>query len=163
VLELDELPEEQAAAALRACCASSTWVQQVLAGRPYGSAAPLLETAERACRALSAADVEEALAAHPRIGERAEGASTEARWSRQEQSSVSAADALVRDRIREGNAAYEARFDRVFLVRAAGRSPEQVLAELERRLGNDDATEQQEVVEQLAQITRLRVERLLQP
>jgi 2-oxo-4-hydroxy-4-carboxy-5-ureidoimidazoline decarboxylase len=37
-----------------------------------------------------------------------------------------------------------------------------VLAELERRLGNDDATEQQEVVEQLAQITRLRVERLVQ-
>ena len=59
--------------------------------------------------------------------------------------------------------AYEQRFDRVFLVRAAGRTPVELLAELERRLGNDPDTESQEVVEQLAQITRLRVERLLAP
>jgi 2-oxo-4-hydroxy-4-carboxy-5-ureidoimidazoline decarboxylase len=36
-----------------------------------------------------------------------------------------------------------------------------MLAELQRRLGNDEARERAEVTEQLAQITRLRVERLL--
>ena len=51
----------------------------------------------------------------------------------------------------------------MFLVRAAGRMPAQLLAEVERRLANDDRTEAQEVVEQLAQITRLRVERLVAP
>ena len=52
-------------------------------------------------------------------------------------------------------------FGHVFLIRAAGRSAAEMLAELRRRLGNDPATERREVVDQLAQITRLRVERLL--
>jgi 2-oxo-4-hydroxy-4-carboxy-5-ureidoimidazoline decarboxylase len=156
-----DLPDDEAARALHACCASSTWVARVLAGRPYATAEQLLDAADRASCELSAADVAEALAAHPRIGDRPEGESTEARWSRQEQSPVSDADAATRDRLVEGNRAYERRFDRVFLVRAAGRPPGELLAELERRLGNDDETEQHEVAEQLAQITRLRVERLL--
>jgi 2-oxo-4-hydroxy-4-carboxy-5-ureidoimidazoline decarboxylase len=157
------LADDEAGAALRACCASRAWVDRVLAGRPYATREHLLDAADRACRELPPADVEEALAAHPRIGERAAGASAEARWSRQEQSSVTDAEAAVRERLREGNVAYEARFDRVFLVRAAGRTPAQLLAELERRLGNDDRTEAQEILEQLAQITRLRVERLVAP
>lgn len=163
VRELDGLPDADADALLRSCCASRVWVDRVRAGRPYGSSERLLDAADRACRELSPADVEQALAAHPRIGERAEGASTQARWSRQEQASVSDADAHTRERLRALNVEYERRFDRVFLVRAAGRTPAQLLAELERRLGNDPETERSEVVEQLAQITRLRVERLLLP
>ena len=60
-----------------------------------------------------------------------------------------------------GNAAYERRFGHVFLIRAAGRSAEEMAAELDRRLANDDARERAEVTEQLAQITRLRVQSLL--
>ena len=156
-------PDDEADRLLHACCASSTWVRRVRAGRPYATAEQLLDTADGAVRELTPADVDEALAAHPRIGDRAEGGSTEARWSRQEQASVSDADAATRERLRELNVAYEQRFDRVFLVRAAGRTPAQLLAELERRLGNDPEREQREVVEQLAQITRLRVEKLLAP
>jgi 2-oxo-4-hydroxy-4-carboxy-5-ureidoimidazoline decarboxylase len=155
--------DDEADRLLHACCASSTWVARVRAGRPYASPEQLLEAADRACRELSEADVAEALAAHPRIGDRPQGEGTEARWSRQEQASVSDADAATKERLRELNVAYEQRFDRVFLVRAAGRTPEQMLAELERRLGNDPGAEQSEVVEQLAQITRLRVEKLLAP
>ncbi len=61
----------------------------------------------------------------------------------------------------EGNVAYEQRFGQVFLIRAAGRSPEEMLAELRRRLTNDPETERRGVVYQLAQITRLRTEKLL--
>ena len=57
-----------------------------------------------------------------------------------------------------GNRAYEERFDRVFLIRAAGRGAGEILAELERRLGNDDATERAETLEQLRQIALLRLE-----
>jgi 2-oxo-4-hydroxy-4-carboxy-5-ureidoimidazoline decarboxylase len=70
---------------------------------------------------------------------------------------VQEADAGTRTALLEGNRAYEARFDRVFLVRAAGREPAELLAELHRRLGNDEATERAEVTEQLAQITELRL------
>lgn len=158
---LNDLPDDEAERFLRACCASSTWVARVLAGRPYATAAELLDTADRASRELSAEDVAQALSAHARIGEWAEGDSAEAKLSRSEQASVSDAGAATRERLRERNVAYEQRFDRVFLVRAAGRTPDEMLAELERRLGNDDETEQREVLEQLAQITRLRVEGLL--
>ena len=140
---LNDLPEQEAERFLRACCASSTWVARVLAGRPYATAAELLDSADRASRELSAADLDEALSAHPRIGERAQGDSAEAKLSRSEQASVSDAGAATRERLRERNVAYEQRFDRVFLVRAAGRTPDEMLAELERRLDNDPQTEEQ--------------------
>ncbi len=64
-------------------------------------------------------------------------------------------------RLAEGNAAYEARFDRVFLIRAAGRDAEQRLAELDRRLANDDDAERAETVDNLRQIALLRLEAAL--
>ena len=67
------------------------------------------------------------------------------------------ADADVADAIAAGNAAYEERFGRVFLIRAAGRSPAEILAELNRRLENDDDAEASESLDQLAQIALLRL------
>ena len=64
-------------------------------------------------------------------------------------------------RLAAGNAAYEERFDRVFLIRAAGRDAEEILAELDRRLQNDDATERAETVDNLRQIALLRLEAAL--
>ena len=68
------------------------------------------------------------------------------------QASTSLADAIA-----DGNAAYEERFGRVFLIRAAGRGPDEMLAELTRRLGNDDDTEAAEALDQLRQIALLRL------
>jgi 2-oxo-4-hydroxy-4-carboxy-5-ureidoimidazoline decarboxylase len=49
----------------------------------------------------------------------------------------------------------------VFLIRAAGRGPDEILAELTRRLDNDPAAERAETTAQLAEITRLRVQQLV--
>jgi 2-oxo-4-hydroxy-4-carboxy-5-ureidoimidazoline decarboxylase len=159
---LNTLPTEEAEERLRACCASRAWVAGVVAGRPYADVESLLNASDVAFRGLGPDDLAEALAAHPRIGQRVGGSSTEATWSRQEQSGMDDADAEVRAALREGNVAYEERFDQVFLIRAAGRSPAEMLTELRRRLRNDPETEQREVAEQLRQITRLRLERSLQ-
>jgi 2-oxo-4-hydroxy-4-carboxy-5-ureidoimidazoline decarboxylase len=70
---------------------------------------------------------------------------------------MSSAGAATTAAIADGNAAYE-RFGRVFLIRAAGRTPEQMRAELERRLGNDDETEAAEALDQLREIALLRLE-----
>jgi 2-oxo-4-hydroxy-4-carboxy-5-ureidoimidazoline decarboxylase len=159
--ELNGLPESEALTFLLTCCASSSWARNVLAGRPYSSRADLLDRAERACRDLTDADLDEALSAHPRIGERAGGDGAEARLSRQEQAAVAEADDGLLERLHEANLAYEGRFDRVFLIRAAGRPPEEILAELGRRLANDPQTERSEVADELAQITRRRLEGLV--
>jgi 2-oxo-4-hydroxy-4-carboxy-5-ureidoimidazoline decarboxylase len=97
----------------------------------------LLAKAIRATRGLDWDDVCEALRAQPRIGERAGGDSLEAAWSRREQAFVGASDASTRAAMAEGNAAYERRFGHVFLIRAAERSPEQMIAGLGRSRGND--------------------------
>jgi len=158
---VNQASDEQAAERLRACNASPRWVEQVLTRRPYADVESLLDTAEREARTLPWSEVCRALEAHPRIGERASGASTEAQWSRREQSAVGTSDDRTQDALRAGNEAYERRFGHVFLIRAAGRSAEEMVAELDRRLANDETRERVEVTEQLAQITRLRVATLL--
>ena len=154
-------PADRAVQALRACNAAPRFAAQVVAGRPYPDVEALVTRAEEVVRGLPWAEVELAIAVHPRIGDRPEGSSPEAEASRREQGAVGPADDATRAALAEGNREYEERFDRVFLVRAAGRSPEELLAELRRRLGNDEETERAEVTGQLAEITALRVRELV--
>jgi 2-oxo-4-hydroxy-4-carboxy-5-ureidoimidazoline decarboxylase len=159
--DFNDEPADQVVQALRACNAAPRFAAEVAAGRPYRDVETLVGRAEEVARALPWDDVAIALAAHPRIGDRVEGSSAEAESSRREQSSMDDAEAGVRDALVEGNRRYEDRFDHVFLIRASGRSPQEMLAELGRRLGNDEASERAEVTEQLAQITALRVRGLV--
>jgi 2-oxo-4-hydroxy-4-carboxy-5-ureidoimidazoline decarboxylase len=152
---------DQVVQALRACNAAPRFAAEVAAGRPYRDVDTLVHRAEEVSRALPWDDVAMALAAHPRIGDRVAGSSAEAESSRREQSSMDDADAATRDALLDGNRAYEERFDHVFLIRASGRTPAEMLAELRRRLDNDDETEHAEVTEQLAQITAIRVRELV--
>ncbi|MCU6195212.1 2-oxo-4-hydroxy-4-carboxy-5-ureidoimidazoline decarboxylase, partial [Enterobacter sichuanensis] len=85
-------------------------------------------------------------------------AQAEAALSRQEQGAVNDRDAALAQALREGNARYEARFGRVFLIRAKGRSGEDILQILNARLKNSDAQEVQAALEQLREITLLRLE-----
>lgn len=142
---------------LRACLHVERWVRDVARGAPYATLDDLLAAAEAAATPLSPAEIDEALAAHPRIGERAEGEGTAQRFSRAEQSSADADDAELAAAIARGNRAYEERFGRIFLIRAAGRSRAEILAELERRLELDDDAELQVVGEQLREIALLRL------
>ena len=154
-------PADRAVQALRACNAAPRFAAELVAGRPYRDVGTLVDRAEEVARALPWDEVSLALAAHPRIGDRPEGSSAEAEASRREQSSMSDADAATRAALVDGNRAYEERFGHVFLIRAAGRSPDEMLAELRRRLENDADAEQREATEQLAQITALRVRGLV--
>jgi 2-oxo-4-hydroxy-4-carboxy-5-ureidoimidazoline decarboxylase len=159
--DFNDGPADQVVQALRACNAAPRFAAEVAAGRPYRDVDTLVHRAEEVSRALPWDDVAMALAAHPRIGDRVAGSSAEAESSRREQSSMDDAGAATREALVEGNRAYEERFDHVFLIRASGRSPEEMLAELRRRLDNDEETERAEVTEQLAQITALRVRGLV--
>jgi 2-oxo-4-hydroxy-4-carboxy-5-ureidoimidazoline decarboxylase len=155
---LNEAATEQAADRLAACNASRRWVEAMLAGRPYDDVGSLLSAAERCARSLEWEDVCQALDAHPRIGDSATGHSAEAQWSRREQAAVGSSDSATQDALQKGNAAYEQRFGHVFLIRAAGRGPEEILAALDERLGNDPATERRIAAEQLREIAVLRLE-----
>lgn len=159
--DFNDEPPDQAVEALRACNAAPRFAAELVAGRPYPDAATLAVRAEEVARGLRWDEVSIALAAHPRIGDRPAGSSAEAEASRREQSSMTDADAATRAALVEGNRAYEERFGHVFLIRAADRTPEEMLAELRRRLANDVEAERAEATEQLAQISALRVKGLV--
>jgi len=137
---------------LLGCLAVPRWADDVLARAPYPDRQALLAAADAAARCLSEDEVAQALSGHPRIGERG------AARSRREQAGVDPTVGDVATRLAAGNTAYEERFDRIFLIRAAGRDAEEILGELTRRLANDDATERDEVVDNLRQIALLRLE-----
>jgi 2-oxo-4-hydroxy-4-carboxy-5-ureidoimidazoline decarboxylase len=156
-VRFNALPRADAEAELLTCCASRRWAAAVAGGRPYDSTADLLAAGAEAVRHLDWPDVEEALAAHPRIGDRPKGDSREAAWSRGEQSGVGDAD---RDAFAAGNAAYEERFGHVFLICASGRNAGEMLAELRERMANDPGTERGVVHGELVKITELRLRKL---
>jgi 2-oxo-4-hydroxy-4-carboxy-5-ureidoimidazoline decarboxylase len=142
--------------ALRRCCAAGPWVDALVAGRPYADEAGLASASDRATLALDDAGLAEALAGHPRIGERPASA-----WSRGEQAGVAGADDDVRAQLAAANAAYEQRFGHVYLVCATGRSAQELLDLCRARLGHDADRERAVVLDELAAINRLRLAKLL--
>lgn len=145
--------------ALRACCAADSWVARLVADRPYADRAALYAVSDAATAALDDDGLAQALAGHPRIGERA--ASHAPGWSQQEQSGVSSAGADLRADLATANAEYEARFGQVYLVCATGKDADELLAICRSRLDNDPATERGVVLSELAKINRLRLDKLL--
>jgi 2-oxo-4-hydroxy-4-carboxy-5-ureidoimidazoline decarboxylase len=154
--DFNAMSPEAADQLLRPCLDVDRWVGTLVDHRPYASVEELTDAARTAADPFTDDEVEAALAHHPRIGQRAAGGSAEAALSRSEQAGLTV-DGDAPERLRAGNEAYEERFGRVFLIRAAGRSATEILAALESRLTNDDETERRVVADQLRQIALLRL------
>ena len=182
--DLNALDADAAASELQRCCGSSRWARMMAASRPFSSIAVAERAADECWRRLDAADILEAFAAHPKIGEaagaggpaRAGGAGRvgttvaattaaseavdAARWAAHEQSGVRHATDEVRDRLAAGNRAYEARFGYIFIICATGKTADEMLALLEQRLRNTPADELRIAAEEQRKITRLRLNKL---
>jgi 2-oxo-4-hydroxy-4-carboxy-5-ureidoimidazoline decarboxylase len=150
-----------AADTLRPCIDVTRWVDTVAAARPFPSKEALLAFASEAANPFTSAEVESAMAHHPRIGERPTAGTTEASMSRSEQAGVDPADAAAAEALAKGNRDYEEKFGRVFLIRAAGRTAPEILQSLNERLTNTPAQEDTIVARQLREIAVLRLEGLI--
>jgi 2-oxo-4-hydroxy-4-carboxy-5-ureidoimidazoline decarboxylase len=143
---------DDAIAAIKPCLDIARWIDAILEARPYAGIDALLQRARVAAEPFTQAEIDGALAHHPRIGERARGSGMEARFSSAEQAGLGAASHAIEEALRQGNLDYESRFGRVFLIRAAGRDRGEILAELRRRMRNDAVTELREIGTQLREI-----------
>jgi len=126
--------------------------------RPLGTVIELSEAADRVWSTMQEADWLEAFACHPRIGERkpnAEGQS--AAWSKQEQSRAGTASERLLGELAERNQLYEQRFGFTYIVCATGKSAEEMLAILKRRLTHTREDELREAAEQQRQIMQIRL------
>lgn len=154
---INALPRRELVERLLGCLDVTRWAEEIADHRPYSDEDELRRTAERAARALSAAEVRGALAAHPRIGQRTAAGSR----SRREQSGVDTSNDALAEALRRGNEDYERRFGHVYLVCASGRTGEEMLADLRSRLDNAPEDELAVVADELRKIALLRLEDVL--
>jgi OHCU decarboxylase len=145
--------------AMLACCGARRWAEAMVALRPIESVFELSAAADRIWGTMEEADWMQAFACHPRIGERnaVHASQKSVSWSRQEQASAADAAERVLAELAGANALYEERFGFTYIVCATGRSAEEMLAILSRRLASDRATEMREAAEQQRQITQIRL------
>jgi 2-oxo-4-hydroxy-4-carboxy-5-ureidoimidazoline decarboxylase len=146
----------------------------MVARRPLADEAALLAASNETCRKLTPSDWMEAFLSHPRIGESrpsslepqsppvSSSLDQSVEWSAQEQLRVGDSDAAVKIALADANREYERRFDRIFIVCATGKSAQEILETLRRRLRNDAETELHEATEQQRQITEIRLRKWLQ-
>ena len=162
---LNSLPSNEAESELRKCCGSKTWARQVSEARPFLSLDQLIEGSDRIWKALEPQDWLEAFRSHPKIGEQkaAQGTAAEARaWSAQEQAGTRAAAPETMQALAAGNREYEHKFGFIFIVCATGKSSEEMLASLRRRIENDREMELRVAAEEQRKITQLRLEKLFE-
>jgi 2-oxo-4-hydroxy-4-carboxy-5-ureidoimidazoline decarboxylase len=155
--QLNAMSASDAQRELARCCGSRRWAETMARRRPFPDEDALYHAAEQVWWSLGADDWLEAFGHHPRIGERAAG------WARDEQSGVSTASRVTMASLAAFNADYERKFGYVFLICATGRSAEDMLGDVQRRLGNDPEPELRVAAGEQAKITRLRLEKLLTP
>jgi 2-oxo-4-hydroxy-4-carboxy-5-ureidoimidazoline decarboxylase len=159
------LGEDEATVQLRVCCGAHRWIEGMLAARPYGSKDRARQEADRVWNGLGPADWLEAFDHHPRIGERTTVApqdTTAAARSSNEQAQVTKAAADVKKQLARVNAEYEQRFGFIYIVSAAGKSAEDLLALARSRLRNDRDDELRIAAEEQRKIMQLRLAKLLE-
>jgi 2-oxo-4-hydroxy-4-carboxy-5-ureidoimidazoline decarboxylase len=154
---LRDVDPERFREALETALHVQRWVEEVEREAPFDTLEELLIAGSNAATPLSPAEIDEAVAHHPRIGERPSGDDAAAEFSRREQAVAESGSPELAERLAEGNRAYEERFGRVFIIAAAGRTREAILTELERRLQLDEDTELRTVADQLREIALLRL------
>lgn len=133
------------------------------AGRPFADEDALLAAARRAWGTLDRADWLEAFAAHPKIGDLqslAEKYPSTARWAAGEQAGAAQAAQSTLEALASRNQAYAARFGYIFIVCATGKSAEEMLAILEKRLANRPEDEILIAAAQQEKITEIRLRKL---
>ena len=152
---LDSLFPQAARSFFQTACASTTWVENMIGRRPFGSPQGVHREAELAFGSLAESDWLEAFGGHPRIGERGDATA-----NREQSGAASASRETIRELI-EVNRRYEEKFGFTYLVYATGKTADEMLAIARDRLGNDREREIAIAAGEQRKITTTRLRRML--
>jgi 2-oxo-4-hydroxy-4-carboxy-5-ureidoimidazoline decarboxylase len=136
----------------------------MVAERPFRSLSQLIESSDRIWWSLEPADWLEAFHSHPRIGEKKPAAAVTAeaqKWSEDEQSGTREAATETIVELAKLNEEYEKKFGYIFIVCASGKSSEEMLRILRERLQHKAEEELRIAAAEQAQITQLRLRKLV--
>ena len=164
LLKLNALPKDQFLAEMERCCGARLWGERMAAARPIRNREELFKLAERAWFDLGPDDWKEAFRHPPKNGDkhalRANFAATRQLAAGDQQGAAVASEAVL-DALAAGNQAYDEKCGHIFIVCATGKSAEEMLSNLNARLGNSAALELRIAAGEQSKITRLRLEKLL--
>ena len=160
--DFNHLAPTAAVQAILPCNGSLAWAEGVAAARPFATPESLFEASDKVWLGLSKKAWQHAFDSHPRIGEHKAKVATEQslKWSEGEQ----AAAQLTEDTqtvLAAANREYEAKFGRIFIVCASGKTAAEMLGILRSRLTNDPEKELRIAAEQQRQITQIRLRKWL--
>lgn len=162
--EINTLNDEAVRQWLSTCCGAVSWVNTMVAHRPYKSEEDLVSKANDAWKNTQESDWLEAFCHHPKIGDleslKKKFAATE-HLARSEQNAVNHAAEATLCELAAGNDAYEKRFGFIFIVCASGKSAEEMLSLLKLRLQNERNVELRLAAEEQLKITLLRLKKSL--
>ncbi len=145
------------------CCGSSAWAEKLLQLFPLPSLDDVKKESDKIWFSLNESDWKEAFSHHPKIGDvdslTIKFAST-ATMAEGEQSGVKYADKNILEELKKGNNDYENKFGYIFIVCATGKSAEEMLSMLKKRLINNPAFESTVAAAEQNKITHLRLDKL---
>jgi 2-oxo-4-hydroxy-4-carboxy-5-ureidoimidazoline decarboxylase len=135
------------------------WVAEATAaGRPYPTVAALHDAMMQAVLAAPRARQSALIGGHPELGSRVKRADlTDHSQAEQGGLGLDRLSAEEFDRFSRLNAAYREKFGFPFIVCVRRHTRDSILAQFERRLGNDPAAEHARALDEIALITRLRL------
>ena len=99
--QFNSLSKDEAAGLLAPCVAIPAWGEMLVSLRPFASRHALLQAARKAMANWGEDELNAALSAHPRIGEKPTGGQAHAALSRQEQSAVDSENERLAQALRE--------------------------------------------------------------
>ena len=163
--EFNTLSKQEANAALKKCCVSESWIEQMIENRPFATTHELLKKAAsiwyNSCKPT---DWKAAFKGHPKIGDinslREKFKNTK-NWANQEQANVAEADETTLKNLAEANEAYLAKFGYIFIVSASGKSARQLLQIINARVSNTKEDELYIAMGEQHKITVIRLCKLI--
>ena len=163
IAEFDHFSLEKKKELLLQCCGSSAWITRMLAEPAFEDLVDIMEVAEEKWYECNEADWLEAFEHHPQIGDvnslKEKFASTK-EWVSAEQSGVNSASQNILQQLTDTNKKYRERFGYIFIVCATGRSAEEMLGLIQRRMNNSPEEEIKIAMAEQNKITKLRLEKL---
>jgi len=164
--QLNSLSKRDAFSKLEQCCVSKTWVNNLIASRPFTSENEMTKKAASIWyNDCSIEDFKEAFTGHPKIGNvdsLKEKFAHTAEWAGNEQSKVAEANMETIEALAKANELYEDKFGYIFIVSASGKSAKEMLTIVNSRLNHNVDDEIYIAMNEQHKITLIRLAKLIE-
>ena len=147
---------------LIACCHCESWADRVCRSAPFDSLEQLLAVAVDCWQSATEEERLEAFSGHPQIGDLTALRSKFAATAGSEQGQVAGANEETLLALKSANETYLEKFGFIFVVCATGKSAEEMLGLVNKRLANQRHVELQNGADEQGKITEIRIRKRIE-